>query len=137
MPTSPYLETEIETLKEFYAAINRNDITAALTYLDPEIERIEPEGFTQPGNYRGLAEMRAHLSQGRETWAEGACEPEGFIIAGDRIIVLLHVRVKLKRNMEWVEGDLADVFGFRGGKITLMRTFAEKQQALEWTGVPG
>jgi ketosteroid isomerase-like protein len=49
--------------------------------------------------------------------------------------VLLLVRVKLKKTMEWVEGRLADVFTFRNGKILQMRSFAEKQQALDWAGV--
>jgi len=131
---SPNLENETEVLRNFYAAINRNDIPAALNFFDPQIERIEPAGFPSAGTYRGLAEVRAHLSQGRETWAEGSCEPERFIVAGDQIIVFLHVRVKLKRNLEWIEGRFADVFTFRNGKIIQTRTFAERQQALDWTG---
>jgi len=132
---SPNLGTEAEVLRSFYAAINLNDIPAALQFLDPQIERIEPPGFPLSGTYRGLAEVKAHLSQGRETWAEGACEPERFMVAGDRVIVFLHVRVKLKHNLEWIEGHIADVFTFRNGKIAQMRTFAERQQALEWTGI--
>jgi len=132
---SPYQGTEAEVLRSFYAAINRNDIPAALQFFDPEIERIEPTGFPLAGTYRGHAEVKAELSQGRETWAEGSCEPERFIVAGDRVIVFLHVRVKLKHNLEWIEGDFADVFTFRNGKVVQMRTFAERQQALEWTGI--
>jgi len=42
---------------------------------------------------------------------------------------------KLKNNLEWIEGHLADVFTFRNGKVIQMRTFAERQQALDWIGV--
>jgi ketosteroid isomerase-like protein len=129
------LSAETETLKEVYAAINRNDIPAAVKFFDPQIERIEPEGFPAASGIHGLAGVQAHFSQGRETWAEGSCNPEQFIVAGNRIIVLIHVRVKLKVTMEWIEGRLADVFTFRDGKIIQMRTFAERQQALEWTGI--
>ena len=38
----------------------------------------DPDG----GTYRGLAEAEAHFSQARETWAEGSCEPERFVVAG-------------------------------------------------------
>jgi ketosteroid isomerase-like protein len=134
---SSNLTNQTQLLKEVYAAIDRNDIPAALQYFDPQIERIEPEGFPAAGGIHGLAEVEAHFSRGRETWAEGSCSPERFIVAGNRMIVLLHVRVKLKKTMEWVEGHLADVFTFRNGKIIHMRTFTEKQQALDWASVQG
>jgi len=74
---------------------------------------------------------------GRGTWAEGSCEPERFIVApdADRIIVLIHVRVRLKHETEWREGRIADVYTFRNGKAIHFRTFADEQQALEWAGV--
>lgn len=132
---SSILAAEIEALKEVYAAINRNDIPAALEFFDPQIERIEPPGFPSSGTYRGHAEVKAHLSQGRGTWAEGSCEPERFIAAGDRIVVFLYVRVRLRDRQDWIEGRFADGFVFRDGKATQMRTFAERRQALEWAGI--
>lgn len=126
---------EIEAVRSVYAAINRNDPSAALQFLDPRIERIEPEGFPLAGVYRGHAEVLAHLSKGRETWAEGSCEPERFLVAGDKIIAFLHVRVRLKNNPDWIDGRLADVFTFRNGKAIEMRTFGENGEALEWVGV--
>ena len=89
---------------------------------------------TNQSVYRGHTEVKAHLSQGRETWAEGACEPERFIFASDKIVVFLHVRVRLKNKLEWIEGRFADVFTFRNGMVIQMRTFAEREQALEWAG---
>ncbi len=132
---SSNLAAETETLKEVYAAINRNDIPAVLKSFDPQIERIETWAFPSGGVYRGHAEVKAHLSQGRETWAEGSCEPERFIVAGDKIIVFLFVRVRLKNRSEWIEGRIADVFTFRHGKVIQMRSFVERQQALDWTGI--
>lgn len=79
--------------------------------------------------------MKAHLSQSRGSWAEGSCEPERFIVAGDKIIVFVYVRVRLKHNMEWHEGRLADVYTFRNGKAIQMRAFADRRQAVEWAGV--
>jgi len=129
---SPNMATETEVLKQVYAAINRNDIPAVLELCDPEVVRIEPWGFPMAGTYRGQAEVGAHLSAGRGTWAEGTCEPERFIVAGDKVIAFLHVRVRLKNKTNWTEGRLADVFTFRNGKVIEMRTFDDGQQALEW-----
>lgn len=132
---TPTLAAETDALKEAYAALNRNDIAAFVTVFDAQIERVEPADFPQGGTYHGLAAVTAHVSKGRGTWAEGSCEPERFIVAGDRVIVFIHVRVRLKTETEWREGRVADVYTFRNGKAIQWRTFGDEQQALDWAGV--
>lgn len=127
------LEAETESLKGVYAALNRNDIPAVVEAFDPQIEWVEAE-HPGGGTYNGKETVKAHFSQARETWAEGSCEPERFIVVGDKIIVFVHVRVRLKHNMEWVEGRLADVYTFRNGKVIQARLFPDRQHALEWAG---
>ncbi|WP_408098006.1 nuclear transport factor 2 family protein [Peredibacter sp. HCB2-198] len=127
--------TEIETLKELYAAINRYDIPAILNLFDPQIVRIEFEGSPSGGTYRGLGEIKEHFAQARGTWAEGSCEPEKFVIAGDKIIVFVHVSVRLKDKREWIDGRVADVFTFQNDKVIEMRSFFENEEALNWAQV--
>lgn len=62
--------TKIEIVKAIYAALNRDDIPGVLEFFASGIEWIEPEGFSTPGTYRGLAEVSAHFSKGRSTWAD-------------------------------------------------------------------
>jgi ketosteroid isomerase-like protein len=81
--------------------------------------------------------VKAYLSQSRADWVEGSSEPERFIVVGDKIIVFVHVRVRLKEGTQWHEIRLADVFTFRNGKAIQMRAFADRQQALAWAGVKG
>ena len=90
------MNNEIEELEQFFAAINRNDMHGIITFFDPQIVRIEPEGFPTAGTYRGIAEVQEHITKGRATWAEGTCEPEKFLTSGDKVVVYLHVRVRLK-----------------------------------------
>src|SRR5262249_5313425 len=99
-----------EALKQFFAAINRNDMQAITKDFDAEIVRIEPEGFPTAGTYRGIAEVQEHVMKGRGTWAEGTCEPEEFFENGDKVVVYLHARVRLKGSTEWVGGRFADGF---------------------------
>jgi len=131
------ISSEIKALEAIYSAINRGDISAALPFLDPEIERVEPPGFPTSGVYRGHADVLAHWSQGRSTWAEGSCAPERFVVAGEKVVALLHVHVRLKNATEWIDARIADVFTFRDGKVVQMRTFADRRLALEWAGVSG
>lgn len=124
-----------EALKQFFAAINRNDMHAITRDFDPDIVRIEPEGFPTAGTYRGIAEVQEHVTKGRATWAEGTCEPEQFLENGDKVVVYLHARVRLKGSTEWVGGRFADGFVFRDGKIIQYLSFGERADALKWAGI--
>src|SRR3954463_15307408 len=129
------MSTPIEALKQFFAAINRNDMRAITKDFDPEIVRIEPEGFPTAGTYRGLAEVQEHVRKGRGTWAEGTCEPERFLENGDKVVVYLHAWVRLNGSTAWVGGRFADGFVFRNGKITQYLSFGERAEALRWAGI--
>jgi len=129
------MSTEIEALKAFFAAINRNDMQAMSKDFDPDILRIEPEGFPTAGTYRGIDEVREHVRRGRGTWAEGSCEPEGFFVKDDKVVVYLYAWVRLHDATDWTGGRFADGFIFRGGKIVEYRSFGERDEALRWAGV--
>jgi uncharacterized protein len=126
---------EAEAIKEAYAALNRNDIEGFAQILDPKIERIEPPEFPDGGTYHGLEAVKAHIAQGRLSWAEGSCEPTRFVTAGDKVVVSLHIRVRLNDHTDWIDGRIADVFTFRNCKASQFRTFADEKEALEWAGV--
>lgn len=128
------LASETDALRDTYAALNRNDIEAVVKPFDTQIEWIEPAEYTGGGTFHGRAAVKAHLSQARGTWAEGSCEPERFIVAGDKVIVFIYVRVRLKHETEWREGRHAAVYTFRNGKAIEMRIFDDNRQALEWAG---
>lgn len=129
------MSTEIEALERFFAAINRNDMQAITQDLDPQIVRVEPESFPTAGTYRGITEVQDHVTRGRATWAEGTCEPEKFLANGDRIVVYLHARVRLKGSTDWVDGRFADGFVFRNGRIIEYLSFPERAEALKWAGI--
>jgi len=129
------MSIETEALEHFFAAVNRNDIQAITRDFDPDIVRIEPEGFPTAGTYRGIAEVQEHVRKGRGTWAEGSCDVEGFRENGDKVVVLLHARVRMKNSTEWIGGRFADGFVFRNGRIVEYRSFAERVDALKWAGI--
>lgn len=133
-PTS-LLTAEAKAVKEAYNALNRNDVSAFLAIFDPMVERIDPPGFPGGEIYRGIEALRELVTLHRGNWAEGSCEPRRFLVAGNRIIVFAHVRVRLKQETEWREGDVADVFTFSNGKAVQFCTFVDSRRALEWAGV--
>ena len=129
------MTTNTEIIRQLYAGINRNDMDAVLTLMDSNIIRVEPEGFPTAGTYRGLAEMRKHLMIGRSTWAEGACEPVDFFTAAGKIVVTVHIKVRLKNNPEWIDAWIADGFVIKDGRVLEFNSFADKQKAFAWAGI--
>lgn len=122
-------------LKDFYSALNRNDIPCVIAFFDPEILRIEWEGTPSEGIFRGLSEVEAHFVKGRSTWAEGGCHPEEIFVSGNKAVVFVHVKVRVKDKSDWAEGRIADGFVFRNGKIIEFRSFFERKDALHWAGL--
>lgn len=131
---TPAPAAQAEALHEAYAGLNRNDIAAFVNNFDEQVEWTEPVEFPGGGTYRGLTAVREHITKSRADWAEGTCEPQRFIAIGDKIVVFAHVHVRLKHESEFREGDIADVYTFRDGRIIAGRVFPERQQALEWAG---
>ncbi len=129
------LAAETQAVAQAYAALNRNDVAAFVKDFDPQIERVEPADFPGQGTYLGLEAVKAHVSHHRGNWAEGSCAPQRFIAAGDKVVALVDVHVRLKHETEWRQGRVADVFTFRNGKVVQFRTFFDEQQALQWAGV--
>lgn len=125
----------LAAVRDFYVALNANDIAAALRLFDAQPVRIEFEGLPFAGAFHGLAELETHLSTARSTWAEGSCEPRRLVAGEDKVVALVHVRVRKKDAAEWNEGDTGDVFTFKDGKIAEMRTFLKGDEALAWAGV--
>ncbi|MEP6946386.1 MAG: nuclear transport factor 2 family protein [Acidobacteriota bacterium] len=129
------LRAETESIRQAYAALNRNDIAGFVKDFDPQIERIEFEGTPNAGVFHGLEAVKAHVRKGRSTWAEGGCEPERLTVAGDKVVVSVHVRVRLKDQTEWLEGRTGDVFTFRDGKAIQFRTFGDESDAFAFAGL--
>lgn len=132
---TPTLTAEVDALTEAHSAINRNDISTFVRIFDPQIEWIEPAEFVGGGVYRGIDAVQAHLTKARQSWAEGSCQPQRIIVAGHRIVQIVHVHVRLKHETEWREGQVAEVYTYRNGKVIQVRLFGNTAEAMEWAGV--
>lgn len=135
MLTRQETEQSIAGLRAAYAAFNRGDIDGAAQLLEPEVEWTEPAKFPGGGTYHGVDGARRYLRQSRDGAAEVISEPEKFIVAGNRIVVFVHARVLPKGGDAWQDVRLADVYTFRNGRVTQMRAFADRQEALRWAGI--
>jgi hypothetical protein len=122
----------MEIIRQVYTGINRDDIDFVLSLMNTDVTRVEPEGFPTAGTYRGYVEMRKHLNTGRNTWAEGSCEPVGFVAVGDKIVVTVHIKVRLKDHSEWIDARIADGFIIKDGLVTNFHSFLNNEKVIEW-----
>lgn len=129
------LSPEVELVRDAYIALNRNDIDGFLKIFAPDVLRVEFEGSPMEGTFRGIEAVTEHVKQGRSTWAEGGCDPERFVVSGNKVVVTCHVLVRLNDQPDWLEGRTGDVFTFRDGKITEFRTFGDESDALKFAGL--
>lgn len=128
------IQDAIAGLQQAYAAFNRGDIDAAVRILDSGVEWIEPPEFPGGGTYHGVEGAKHYLAQSRAGAAQVISEPEQFIPAGNRIVVFVHARVLPKGSNTWQDVRLADVYTFQNGRVTNMRAFANRENALRWIG---
>jgi ketosteroid isomerase-like protein len=121
-----------QALQSFYEALNRGDVEAALMEFDADVVRTGPQGFPGSGTYRGIQALRALIIKGRGNWAEGSCMPESFLAQSDKVVVRVHVRVRLKNASGWIDARIADGFRFQGGRIAEFITFVDRAEAEAW-----
>jgi len=93
-----------------------------------------PEGEQVLRGRDGLAKLLAML---RDTWAEFRFEPERFIAAGHRVAVLVRVVAEGGASGVTTERRTAHVWTVRGGRLSAIQIYRDREQALEAAGLAG
>jgi ketosteroid isomerase-like protein len=128
-------EVALAELRSAYAAFDRGDIDSAVRFLDPHVEWEEPSEFPGGSTYYGIDGAKRYLTRSRAAASQVISTPERFIPAGNRIVVFVHARMLPKDSSVWQDVGLADVYTFEDGKVTKMRAFANREDALHWVGI--
>ncbi|KAA0687327.1 nuclear transport factor 2 family protein [Neorhizobium sp. P12A] len=121
------IEKNIQTVKNFFAAIGRGDREALLALVAEDIEWIIP-GTDWPlaGTYRGqagLADMLETASRSMET----STEPQEFVAQGDRVLVVGFANGKVKATNKPFEDDWIFAITVQGDKLTSIREYVDTQ----------
>jgi ketosteroid isomerase-like protein len=91
--------------------------------------------FADPGVYRGFEEIRGFFVAQREMWECQRYEPQEFIPVGaDRVVVPQKI-VSVGRDGIEVVARTANLFTLRDGKVTHLKNFQAKDEALEAAGL--
>jgi ketosteroid isomerase-like protein len=86
-------------------------------------------------NYRGRAGVERWLADWSTAWSEFSMEPEEFIDAGDRVVIVLHMRAKGRSSGVILERQDALVHELCDGKIVRLDYYNNRAQALKAVGL--
>jgi uncharacterized protein len=121
------IEKNIQTVKDFFAAIGTGDKQRLLALVAEDIEWIVPgEDWPLAGTHRGhggLADLLETASKTMET----STEPREFIAQGDRVLVVGFARGKVKATNKAFEDDWIFAITVRDGKLTSIREYVDTQ----------
>jgi uncharacterized protein len=127
---------DVELIKRMLREWNRGDVEALLEVFDSEVE-VRPALSTFLGSmaYRGHDGVRAWYAETNEPWAELQAEPERFIDAGGRTLVVIALHARVPGGQVEVGAHIAHVVTIRDGRITRLEGFEEPDAALASVGL--
>jgi ketosteroid isomerase-like protein len=128
-------QAEIETLRTGYAAFNRGERESLFAAAHPDFEFKTADRFTNPGTYRGVETLMSFFDDLFAPFEQVTAEPTKLVDRGDRIAVLLHVRLKPHGSDAVLENRIGHLWTFRDGKVLRLEIFPEREKALEAIGM--
>jgi uncharacterized protein len=120
-------DTNVQTVKDFFAAIGGGDKQGLLALVAEDIEWIIPgEDWPLAGTHRGHAELADLLETASKTM-ETSTEPREFVAQGDRVLVVGFAKGKVKATNKTFEDDWIFAITVRDGKLTNIREYVDTQ----------
>ena len=121
------IERNVQTVKDFFAAIGRGDREGLLALVAEDIEWIVPgEDWPLAGTHRGHAGLKDLLKTASET-IETSTEPREFVAQGDRVLVVGFAKGKIKATNKTFEDDWIFAITVRDGRLTNIREYVDTQ----------
>jgi uncharacterized protein len=129
-------QENVEIVKRANELLERRHWHGMTDLLDPNVELHGTVGGIEEGKVlRGLGQIRqAFETEDDEVWDEHRIEPQEFIDAGDRVVVLQREYQRSKSGAELVI-DTASILDLRDGRIVRMQGYMNPAEALEAVGL--
>ena len=120
-------EKNVQTVKDFFAAMGRGDKQGLLALSAEDIEWIIPgKDWPLAGTHRGHAELTDFLQKASET-VETSTEPSEYVAQGDRVMVIGVATGKIKATNKPFKDDWIFAITVRNGKVANIREYIDTQ----------
>ncbi len=120
--------SNVEVVKQIYAAFGRGDISGIVNALADDVEWETPApGGDIPigGRCRGRQEVEDFFVRLGQYSEMHHFEPQDFIAQGDKVVVLGRYREFAKNTGRSFELDWAMAWTFQNGKVTKFREYSD------------
>jgi len=123
--------TDVETIREGLAALNRGDVDAMKAAVDPEVELVPLRAVLDGSTYHGHEGLRRWMDDMVEDWTEYELTlHEVRELRPGRLLVRATMRLRGRSSGVAVDSPAAWLCDMRAAKIARIRFFADSESAL-------
>jgi ketosteroid isomerase-like protein len=125
----------LDLVRSIYADWERGDFSRN-EWADPDIE-FGMVGGPDPGSWTGVARMAERWRDWVNAWRDFQGVPEEYrVLDGERVLVLVQNRGRGRTSgLELVQQSVANLFQLRGGKVTRLIVYFDRDRALADLGL--
>jgi ketosteroid isomerase-like protein len=128
-------QENVEIVRDAHNALKGGNIDALIRLCDPAFRLDMSDRVFNPAVYEGHDGIRRFYSDVWDVWESVTWEPEKFLQSSDRVIALLRESVKGRGSGVEVERRTAMLWTIRGDRLTSLRFFRDRTDALEAAGL--
>ena len=122
------IEENVQTVKDFFAAMGSGDKHRLLSLVVEDIEWIIPgEDWPLAGTHRGHAGLAEVLQKASDEVEMTYPEPPEFVAQGDRVLVVGVATGKIKATNRAFKDNWVFAITVRNGKLTNIREYVDTQ----------
>jgi uncharacterized protein len=116
-------EEDVQALRRIYAAINRRDVEELAADVAHDIEWNLPERVPWGGTRHGPDGIRAFADTFSERIEGNWADPDDFLVADDRVVVLGRLRGRARETGQEFEVEFAHVWTLTDGVASHLRGY--------------
>jgi ketosteroid isomerase-like protein len=130
-------QANMDIAKRVIDAFNRRDIDAIFDCVNPDLEWFPAIPVTLGGGaLRGREGIESYIREVDDTWEEYRVVGQDFRDLGkDQVLVLSQVEGRGAGSRGLVDAAMGQIFDFRDGKISRVRTYLDHGEALRAAGL--
>jgi ketosteroid isomerase-like protein len=128
-------QANVEIVRRAWEAFNRGDLDAFMADVAEDAEFEEDPAFPEAGVFRGRDEVVAYVRGFQEQMRDHHFEVEEVRDLGDKVLALLHETARGASSGIGVDQHPAFLYEFKEARITRVRAYLHRSEALKAVGL--
>jgi ketosteroid isomerase-like protein len=130
------MSQNVEIAKRAVDAYNRRDVDALADTTSPDFELFPAMDAAVEGEaFRGREGLETYFREVGATWQEFRLSVEEYRDLGGPVLVLGYVEGRGRGSSVPVNAAIGQVFDFRGGKLSRIRSYLDRAEAFKVVGL--